>query len=763
MAMSQHGVGICQEILIMLRNTLFNLLILPISAIFILLSVVPSGFAGDYTFQWDANHPNDNVVAYRIYWSTTSGSYTWSWYILVNDLHDPLKPQYTVLIPEASPDQTYYFVCSAVDNHGYESDFSSEINTASPDGGGTPVPPPDAVPPDTTEPDTTPPDTSEPDTAPPDTSEPDTAPPEFTSWPMVTYTTDETAIIAWSTNEESDSQVRYGLAATPWENYNFETSSSSMIKNHRMTLTNLRADTAYFLRVASKDIQGNGPLISNEITFTTDQTPDEEEPEITSPPTVINIFETDAGIQSGVINVGIAATVLGAEEGNISAAISWKTDEQSNSEVRYGKTSTTWDQYSNTVVDDALVKTHTVILTGLMEGWRYYFRAGSTDALGNGPSSDPTEKNNPFKELSFSIEKPADARAPRILNGPDLTSIDNGSAVIAWKTDEPGSSMLQYGLSDAGWGGFDHNKVITDMRTNHSVAISGLAATTRYYFMVGSMDAMGNGPGENENATNPSAVNSFWTTDLVDETPPDISNIAVSYATDTTALIQWDTDEPGNSMVQYDLISRAWGQYEYSANDSEMVTSHSMTLTGLQIDTTYHFRLASTDARGNGPGTHPDLPNPSEELTFMTAKEPDENAPQISDVSIIVQEDGQSVVVGWLTDEPGNSLIGYDQKSGEWSSYAYSENNPELTREHSVTLTNLETNIDYYYRVSSMDASGNSYDTSANDQNPSTEFTFQLDSDAAVDDQIAPAGSVLLQEEPGAQCFIGILIDCADF
>ncbi|RLA18128.1 MAG: hypothetical protein DRQ56_08185, partial [Gammaproteobacteria bacterium] len=592
--------------------------------------------------------------------------------------------------------------------------------------------------------------------------DPDTTAPEFTSWPTVTDTTDKTAIIEWSTNEESDSQVRYGLAAGTWESYNFETGSSNMILNHRITMTNLKADTPYFLRVASKDSQGNGPLISNEISFTTDQTPDEEEPEITSPPTVINIFETDEGIQSGVINVGIAATVLGAEEGNISVVISWKTDEQSNSELRYGKTSTTWDQYSDAVVDDALVKTHTVILSGIVESQRYYFRAGSTDALGNGPSSDLDERNNPFKEQSFRIEKPSDKEAPRILNGPDIKAVDKGSAVIVWETNESGNSMLQYGLSNAQWGGFDRSKVSTDMNTRHSIAISGLSPTTQYYFMVGSMDATGNGPGKNENATNPSTVHSFWTTDLVDETPPELTNIEVSYVTDTTALVQWDTDEPGNSMVQYDLGNQVWGQYEYSANDSEMVTSHSMTLTGLQIDTTYHFRLASTDARGNGPGTQPDLPNPSEELTFMTAREPDENAPQISDVSIIVQEDGQSVVVGWLTDEPGNSLVGYDQKSGEWSNYAYSENNPELTREHSVTLTNLETNVDYYYRVSSMDASGNSYDTSANDQNPSTEFTFQLDPDAAVDDQITPAASVFLQEEPGAECFIGILIDWAN-
>jgi hypothetical protein len=525
-----------------------------------------------------------------------------------------------------------------------------------------------------------------------------------------------------------------------------------MIKNHRITLIGLKDSTTYYFRVASTDIQGNGPLISSEITFTTDQEPDEEEPEIISPPTVITIFETDAGIQSGVINASMAA--LETENGNISVAIAWKTDELSNSEVRYGNKSTTWDLYSDTVVNDAFVKKHTVILTGLWEGERYYFRAASTDAFGNGPTSDPNEINNPFKEQSFLIKKPSDNEAPRIVDGPHLKAIDKNSAVIVWETDEPASSMLQYGLSTAEWGGFDYSKVTTDMRTDHSMTLSGLSATTQYFFMVGAMDATGNGPGRNDNPSNPSVIDSFWTTGIVDETPPDISAIEVVYTTDTTALIQWETDEPGNSMVQYDLGSRIWGQYEYTSNDAEMVMSHQLTLTKLQPDTIYYFRLSSTDARGNGPRPDPDLSNPSEEMTFQTTAVPDEAPPQISAVNIIERDDGKSVIVEWVTDEPGNSQVAYGPQGGEWDSYAYHENNPKLTREHSVALTNLETGITYYVRVSSMDASGNDHETLENDDNPSQELTFQLGSDMAGSETIAKKAKGLSHSASDVSCFI---------
>jgi phosphodiesterase/alkaline phosphatase D-like protein len=448
---------------------------------------------------------------------------------------------------------------------------------------------------------------------------------------------------------------------------------------------------------------------------------------------------------------------LATEGGNISVAIAWKTDELSNSEVRYATNSAPWDQYTNTLVDDDLVKKHTVILTGLREGQRYYFRAASTDALGNGPSSAPSETNNPFREQSFRIEKPSDNEAPRIVDGPHLKAIDKNSAVIVWETDEPASSMLQYGLSKAEWGGFDHSKVNTDMRTDHSVTITGLSATTQYFFMVGAMDATGNGPGKNENPSNPSLVDSFWTTGIGDETPPDISGIEVVYATDATALIQWETDEPGNSMVQYDLSSRTWDQYEYSSNDSEVVTSHRLTLTNLKPDTTYYFRISSTDTSGNGPGTDSDLSNPSEELTFQTAAEPDVNAPQISEVKIVMGDDGQSVVVEWVTDEPGNSQVAYGPTSGEWDSYASYENNPELTREHSVTLTNLETDILYYIRVSSMDASGNNLETLENDANPSQELTFQLGSGMVGNDIAAQEVYSLSHSASEVSCFINAM------
>ncbi|KKW36479.1 MAG: hemolysin-type calcium-binding protein, partial [Candidatus Giovannonibacteria bacterium GW2011_GWA2_53_7] len=80
-----------------------------------------------------------------------------------------------------------------------------------------------------------------------------------------------------------------------------------------------------------------------------------------------------------------------------------------------------------------------------------------------------------------------------------------------------------------------------------------------------------------------------------DTTAPTITDVQVSTTTATTATITWTTNESASSTVQYGSTS----SYGSSTTTSTLVTSHSMSLTGLTSNTTYHFRVKSTDASGN--------------------------------------------------------------------------------------------------------------------------------------------------------------------
>lgn len=75
-----------------------------------------------------------------------------------------------------------------------------------------------------------------------------------------------------------------------------------------------------------------------------------------------------------------------------------------------------------------------------------------------------------------------------------------------------------------------------------------------------------------------------------------ISNVAAANVTSSAAQINWSTNVPGDSQVEYGGSS-AYGSS--TPIDSAMVTSHSASLQGLTGSVQIHFRVKSRDASGN--------------------------------------------------------------------------------------------------------------------------------------------------------------------
>jgi serine/threonine-protein kinase len=85
-----------------------------------------------------------------------------------------------------------------------------------------------------------------------------------------------------------------------------------------------------------------------------------------------------------------------------------------------------------------------------------------------------------------------------------------------------------------------------------------------------------------------------------DTTPPVISQVKVAGYTGETATITWETDEDAVGQVEYGT-SNAYGKP--ATTDGELTTSHSIELTGLQPNTTYHFRVKARDRSENEIGS----------------------------------------------------------------------------------------------------------------------------------------------------------------
>src|SRR5882757_6774494 len=83
-----------------------------------------------------------------------------------------------------------------------------------------------------------------------------------------------------------------------------------------------------------------------------------------------------------------------------------------------------------------------------------------------------------------------------------------------------------------------------------------------------------------------------------------IINVAAANATPTSVGIDWQTNAPANSQVEYGTTT-SYGST--TPVDSTMVTSHQLTVSGLNPGTVYHCRVHSADAQ-NHSAVSGDLP-----------------------------------------------------------------------------------------------------------------------------------------------------------
>ncbi len=91
-------------------------------------------------------------------------------------------------------------------------------------------------------------------------------------------------------------------------------------------------------------------------------------------------------------------------------------------------------------------------------------------------------------------------------------------------------------------------------------------------------------------------LESNFTTTAIDNDGPVISSLTHSDETSSSAIIKWTTDEAATSQVEYGLT----GDYgQETEENTSLVTSHSVELTGLEAGKTYSYRVISKDAAGN--------------------------------------------------------------------------------------------------------------------------------------------------------------------
>lgn len=190
------------------------------------------------------------------------------------------------------------------------------------------------------------------------------------------------ATITWTTDEASNSTVRYSTDTSYFE----EESNPTLVTSHTVELTGLDPATIYYYEVLSSDAAGNTAIDNSTLTYHTFITL----PPDTEPPVITNVNAT---------------------AGTYSATITWDTNEDSNNTVIYLKEGDTTSQIKSINV---ITTAHVVELESLNASTNYSYQVQSADASGNTNTSEisyfatgdaPAETEMWVNDISMGIQK----------------------------------------------------------------------------------------------------------------------------------------------------------------------------------------------------------------------------------------------------------------------------------------------------------------------------------------------------------------------
>jgi hypothetical protein len=332
----------------------------------------------------------------------------------------------------------------------------------------------------------------------------DTTPPAITAL-AVSGLTSAGASVSWTTNEAADTQVEYGTTLSYGSQTPLVTTRTTA---HSATLSNLAPGTIYYYRARSKDAAGNAAATPG--TFTTPAAPgvpgcaavaaawvNAAIPAQNKPFSIqFDAVPGAAGID-GVLGLSngiatdwsrLAAAVRFNQSGNI--------DARNGSAYGAAAAIPYWAKMSYTfrLVIDPAAKRYSAFVkqAGGAErliGMNFAFRneqAGVSSLSNLGAVS--SVGNLSLCQAAVTPVASADVTPP-VVSGVAASALTTSGAMIAWTTNEPADTQVEYGPTT----GYGSTTVLAPaMTTAHAAALTGLFSGTLYHFRVKSKDAAGN-------------------------------------------------------------------------------------------------------------------------------------------------------------------------------------------------------------------------------------------------------------------------------
>jgi phosphodiesterase/alkaline phosphatase D-like protein len=188
---------------------------------------------------------------------------------------------------------------------------------------------------------------------------------QITSGPTPTNLTPNSATLVWTTDKTAASDVKYGTDPNNLSQRAYERGGE---KNHDADLTNLQPNTTYYFQILRRDgtVRTTGQF----------QTPASGSTSASNPTTPSTGTPAQGAPASVAVNKGPVVQYVNQN----TAIISWNTDKQSSSTVKYG---TDPNNMNQTATGNWGVN-HQVQVQGLQPSTTYYFIVNSSQAEGTG-------------------------------------------------------------------------------------------------------------------------------------------------------------------------------------------------------------------------------------------------------------------------------------------------------------------------------------------------------------------------------------------
>ncbi|MBT7586831.1 MAG: fibronectin type III domain-containing protein, partial [Gemmatimonadetes bacterium] len=458
---------------------------------------------------------------------------------------------------------------------------------------------------------------------------PDTDPPIIAPGTLASNGATETSIwITWSTNELSNSIVRYVVDTAPAAGKLAqdlkEVVVPTLARAHSVQLTGLTAATAYRYTALSVD-ESNNESIGRDGLFTTAREKDGTPPGFTDGPGV-----QPPKVESAEIVVG--------------------TDETTTAQVRY-RAQDDVDAQVNVAASLDPKTRHTIALLGLTAGTRYQYSVRIEDE-----SANVTESGL----LSFSTRNLPDLVAP-VIEGIGVNP-QALSAVLRLRTNEPSLLSLSW------WPVAEPTLIaFTDVSvpaSAHALTMENLQAATDYQYELRVKD-------EAINELAP-VTGDFSTAEVPDVVPPTVLNSFVDNQRLESTFLEVEVNELGRLSAVLVLLEVASVQPRSGSlaqvpvegrqiNGANLGKKHRLPLTSLAPGATYRIDYVVLDASNN---------KTTGAVEFTAARQADTEPPQpmswpgiegITDMGARLvasyNEDVRFEVRYWLVDDPLNAEL----------------------------------------------------------------------------------------------------------